>query len=114
MAGAIRLPSGAALPASKLDKYLAGVQFRGRGWDWVDPLKEVNAARIAREEGFITRTQVVAAKGGDFEDNVAELAQEGEILAAHGVTLGAAQVGPPPSKAATAAATPEEEKELEE
>ena len=114
LASAIRLPSGAALPASKLDKYLAGVQFRGRGWDWVDPLKEVNAARIAREEGFTTRTQVVAAKGGDFEDNVAELAQESEILAAHGVTLGAAQAGPPPQKAAPVAANPEEEKELEE
>ena len=113
LAGAIRLPSGAALPATKLDKYLAGVQFRGRGWDWVDPLKEVNAARIAREEGFVTRTQVVAAKGGDFEDNVAELAQENEILAAHGVTLGAAPAGARPSPADPAAPDPDEESEEE-
>lgn len=89
LSGAIRLPSGAPLPATKFAKYRKGMVFSGRGWEWVDPLKEVNASRIAVQEGFITRSQVVAAKGGDFEDNVAELAQEAEVMAAHGVTLGA-------------------------
>lgn len=113
LAGAIKLPSGAALPASKLDKYRDGMQFGGRGWDWVDPLKEVNAARIACEEGFTTRSQVVAGKGGDFEDHVAERAQEDELLAAHGVTLGAKPAQPtaaqPQDKAAPAASPSEEE-----
>lgn len=113
LAGAIRLPSGAALPATKLDKYRRGMKFHGRGWEWVDPLKEVQAAAIAVEKGFATRTQVVASKGGDFEENVAELAQEREILAAHGVTLAASPPSAPPSTAAPAAEKPEEEEDEE-
>ena len=114
LAGAIRLPSGAALPATKFDKYRRGMKFNGRGWEWVDPLKEVQAAVTAVEQGFATRTQVVSSKGGDFEENVAELAQEQEILAAHGVTLAAAHAAPPASKAAPAAEDPETEKEVEQ
>lgn len=111
LAGAIRLPSGAALPATKLDKYRQGMQFHGRGWAWVDPLKEVQAAALAVKEGFSTRTQVVAEKGGDFEDNVAELAQEAEVIAAHRVTLGAAPSGASSDPAAPGAAPTEEEEE---
>jgi lambda family phage portal protein len=89
LAGAIKLPSGSALPVSKLEKYREGIVFRGRGWEWVDPLKEVNAAAIAVREGFTTRSKVVAAKGDDFEDNVGEIAQENLVLADNGVVLGA-------------------------
>lgn len=88
LSGEIKLASGQPLPVSKIDKFLAGAVFRGRGWEWVDPLKEVNAYKIAKEEGFTTTSQVVAAKGGDFEDNVVEIAQENQILADNGVTLG--------------------------
>lgn len=88
LSGQITLGNGQALPVAKLDKYLAGLTFTGRGWDWVDPLKEVTAAKVAVEQGFATRTQVVAAKGGDFEDNVRQIAAEKEILDANGVTLG--------------------------
>jgi lambda family phage portal protein len=99
LSGAIKLPGGQTLPATKLEKYAAGVVFRGRGWDWVDPLKEVQAAKVAREEGFATRTQIVASKGGDFEDNVLELAHEEEVIEEAGVKLGA----PTPPAAAAAA-----------
>lgn len=88
LSGQITLGNGQALPAAKLDKYLAGLTFVGRGWDWVDPLKEVTAAKLAVEQGFTTRSQVVAAKGGDFEDNVRQIAAETEILKANAVTLG--------------------------
>jgi lambda family phage portal protein len=99
LSGAIRLASGQSLPVSRMDKYLSGAIFRGRGWDWVDPQKEVNAAATARKEGFVTRSQVIAGKGGDFEENVIEIAQENEILAAHKVRLdGAADKPAKPPK----------------
>lgn len=91
----ITLASGQPLSVNRMEKYLAGVAFRGRGWDWVDPLKEVTAAKMAREEGFATRSQIVAAKGGDFEENVIEIAQEDEILRDNKVALGAATTAPP-------------------
>ena len=88
LAGAITMPNGSALPATKLDKFLEGVGFQGRGWDWVDPVNDAQAAKLAREEGLTTRTQSAAARGADFEDNVIELAMEQELLAKHKVTLG--------------------------
>lgn len=88
LADALTMPNGSALPAAKIDKFTAGLTFTARGWDWVDPLKEVNAAKEAVKEGFTTRSQVVASKGGDFEENVIELEREAALLAMHGVTLG--------------------------
>lgn len=88
LAGAITLPNGSALPATKLDRFLEGAAFQPRGWDWVDPVNDAQAAKLAREEGLTTRTKSAAARGGDFEDNVIELAMEQELLAKHKVTLG--------------------------
>ncbi len=43
---------------------------------------------------------MVAAKGLDFEDNVVEIAQENQILADNGVTLGRAAAPAPSAGAA--------------
>jgi lambda family phage portal protein len=91
LSGAITLANGQPLSLARMDKYLQGAVFRGRGWEWVDPQKEVNAAATARREGFVTRSQVVASKGGDFEENVIEIAQENEILAINKVRLEGAE-----------------------
>lgn len=102
LAGALVMPDGNPLPITKLDKFRSGLQFKGRGWEWVDPLKEGQAAKLAVDEGFGTRTQVVSSKGGDFEDNVIELAREEDLLQAHNVKLGsktdAASAGSQPTK----------------
>jgi lambda family phage portal protein len=88
LAGALKMPNGSALPATKLEKFKAGLSFTARGWDWTDPLKEAAAAKVSVQEGFATRTQIVASKGGDFEENVIELAREKALCEKHGVTLG--------------------------
>lgn len=88
LAGALTLPNGSSLPAVKIDKFKDGLDYIGRGWDWVDPLKEVTAAKTAVEEGLATRSQIVASKGGDFEENVIELEREMQLLQQHGITLG--------------------------
>lgn len=103
LAGNITLPNGSALPVAKLDKFIDGVIVQARGWDWVDPLNEAQAAQLALQEGLTTHTKVVASKGGDFEDNVIELALEKEMLAKHKVTLGEP---PPPAPAKPASAAP--------
>lgn len=89
LAGAITTPNGSKLPATKIDKFRTGISFTARGWDWVDPLKEVNAAAKAIEEGLATRSQIVASKGGDFEENIIELEREMELLKKHNIKLGA-------------------------
>ena len=49
-----------------------------RGWSWIDPLKEVNAAKEAVRAGFKTQAQVVAEQGGDLEELLAERKDEVE------------------------------------
>lgn len=63
------------LPTSKYEKF-AEHSYRGRRWMWVDPMKDMNAARIAVEHKWKTNTQVTEDLGGDFGDNVEEAERE--------------------------------------
>lgn len=47
-------------------------EFRGRTWEWVDPMKDVNAAAVAVAHGWKTDAQIAADYGTDFEENLAE------------------------------------------
>lgn len=55
-----------ALDAKKFEAVL----FKPRGWSWIDPTKEVEAAKEAIKAGLTTRTDVIAqtAGGQDIED----------------------------------------------
>jgi lambda family phage portal protein len=44
------------------------VRWLPRGWQWVDPAKEISAYKTAVRSGFMTLTDVVAQNGGDFEE----------------------------------------------
>jgi lambda family phage portal protein len=90
LAGAITTQYGSALPATKVDKFKAGLTFVPRGWDWVDPKNEITAAIDAIDNGLTTRSKVVASKGGDFEENIIELAREAELIKQYGISLGQA------------------------
>lgn len=57
------------LPFSKFDKFNVP-KFQPRGWEWVDPLKEETACEKAVQNATRTPEEVVAARGGDFYDNV--------------------------------------------
>lgn len=94
-------PLSGRIPARESTAYL-NVRWQPRGWDWVDPLKDMQAAKVAVSEGFTTRTAICAAKGEDFEENLERLAEEMEMAKALGVTLG----GPTPGAALSTAATP--------
>ena len=56
--------------------------FRPRGWQWVDPTKEVSAYKDAVKGGFITVGQVIAqtAGGDDIEDVMEARAAELEYF----------------------------------
>ena len=54
----------------------------GDGWDWVDPLKDVNATVIAIENGLESRTQALMKLGRDPERIQRDLEREAEARAA--------------------------------
>ena len=66
----------------ELPGYFVGPQrWRGHvwipsGWDWIDPVKEVNAMRIALETNQITLQEACASKGRDWKEVVRQRAAE--------------------------------------
>lgn len=44
------------------------VRWMPRGWSWIDPAKEVAAAKSAIRAGLTTASDVIAQQGGDFEE----------------------------------------------
>ena len=51
---------------------LAEHEFRGRTWEWVDPMKDVNAAAVAVAHGWKTDAQIASDYGTDIDENIAE------------------------------------------
>ncbi len=64
--------------------------FRGRRWTWVDPQKDLTAAKIAVEEGFTSREKVIADSDSDTdEEGVLRAIKRGQDLEESiGVELG--------------------------
>lgn len=70
------------------------VRFLPRGWQWVDPLKDINASIAEIDNGLTSRTRVVSETGGDFEEIAEELAEEQKVIKDLGLTLTGLGVGP--------------------
>lgn len=87
--GDIRLPAtGRALPPDRLTKFTDASSFLGRRWQWVDPLKDAEAEKALLAAGLTSRGRIVAKTGQDFDEILAELADEQAKIAAAGVVLG--------------------------
>ena len=56
-----------------------------RGWDWIDPQKEIVAAKEAIKAGLKTQSQIVSENGGDLEELLP--ARQAEVLAAQQLGL---------------------------
>lgn len=59
-----------------------------RGWAWIDPEKDINAAILGIDNGLQSRTRVLAEEGVEFEDVVDDLVKEQALLTEKGLTLG--------------------------
>lgn len=75
------------LPIQKLEKFDAPT-FVGRTFDWVDPLKDVEADIKAMQYGLKTYTELLAERGKDTEEQLTIISKENELKAKYGVELG--------------------------
>lgn len=64
-------------------------RFKPRGWSWVDPTREVQAAKEGVRAGFTTVTDVIAAtgEGRDIEDFIATRKRELQLLEEAGIEV---------------------------
>lgn len=73
-------------PMTKL-KAIMKPRWRARGFDWVDPSKDVNASIAAIGAGLKTRTEDLAERGEDFEETMQQLAYEQKYAEKLGLTF---------------------------
>ena len=64
------------------------VSFQGRRWDWVDPLKDMNANQVAHNMGTKSLTQIIRDMGRDPDEVWEEIQRENEKLTELGITIG--------------------------
>lgn len=81
------LLAGALRVDSRLASQYADVTWRPRGWQWVDPLKDVQAIERKIKLGLDTRTAAAADEGRDYEEIVDELHDEQEYADQEGVDV---------------------------
>ena len=63
------------------------ITWRPDGWDWVDPVKDQTAEKMAVRSGFKSRAQVVAERGQDIEVVDREIAADNDRADQFGLVL---------------------------
>lgn len=99
----LKLAASGKYTSADFDR-LSEHEFRGRRWDWVDPMKDVNASVIAVAHNWKTDEQIAADYGCDIEENIEANAR----LKAKAVELG---VAPPAPNGAKTEPDKDEEKD---
>lgn len=81
------MSDNASFPPSRMQAIADWHSFRGRGWDWVDPAKDIKANVEALRTRQTSLSAVAASRGIDIRDLLAEIADDEALLADFGLTL---------------------------
>jgi lambda family phage portal protein len=105
--GQITLANGSALPIERLEKFSAHT-WQARRWQWVDPLKDMEANVLAVQEGFKSPQAIAAEMGVDYEDVLVQIKQAQDLAKKIGVELHKPEKTPPPGVVEPAVAAAKE------
>ncbi len=75
------------IPATRFDKFFNATVFRPRGWQWVDPQKEINAAVTAMHNGIMSMQDVSNQYGRDIEETFSQIQRDQELADSLGLKL---------------------------
>ena len=103
LSGAITMPNGSALPASKLAKFSAH-EWQPRTWAWVDPKNDAEAQILMVNAGASSPQQLAAGIGNDFADVIDQIKEAQQLAAEAGVSLPAYDSKPGANSSAAPAA----------
>jgi lambda family phage portal protein len=92
------------------DRYTEG-KWIPRGWQWVDPYKETQAAVLGIGAQLLTRDQVISDRGGDYEEVFEQLAEEDKVAEQFGLDLNTKLPARPSTQNNPAAGTDTNEEE---
>jgi len=74
-----------ALPGSEKERWFKAL-WQPRGWQWVDPQKDIMAAILALKAGIDTHSNICARLGTDYEENLKQLSAEKKLREKYKVT----------------------------
>ncbi len=100
LAGALPMPNFARNP----DLYTP-VKWITPKWQWVDPLKDRQAERIAQEQGWKAPSDIIEAEGNDVDETFRRIAADQKRIKDLGITLGPLEA-PTSSTSASSSSTP--------
>jgi hypothetical protein len=86
LSGAVTMPNGSALPASKVEKF-SKHEWQARRWDWVDPKADTEANILKVKAGLMAPQDLAAAMGYDFDDVLANIKAAQDLAKEYGVRL---------------------------
>jgi capsid protein len=76
-----------SIPATKFDKFYNSTIFRARGFSWIDPQKEMNAAVIGLQNGLLTPSEIAAADGRDIDEVYSTWERDKQLADSYGLSL---------------------------
>lgn len=76
---------GLNLPLGRFEKF-SNAQYRPRSWSSVDPVKDINADRLALEAGLTSWSDVIAKSGRDPEEVMQQIAKDRKKMEELGIT----------------------------
>lgn len=75
------------IPESRFDKFAEATVFRARGFQWVDPLKEMNASVVGLQNGLLSMQDIANQQGRDVEEIFDQIQAEKEMAARYGLSM---------------------------
>jgi lambda family phage portal protein len=71
----------------KFEKFTQDYTFRARGFQWVDPQKEMNAAIMGLQNGILSHTDVAANYGRDAEETFSQIQRDKETSQRYNLSM---------------------------
>jgi lambda family phage portal protein len=81
------LQDNSGIPPTRVDIVAASYVFRPRGWDWVDPSKDVKANTEALRTKQTSLSRIAAARGMDRDELLDEIYEDQQAAELRGLTL---------------------------
>lgn len=75
------------IPPARFNKFNNASSFRGRGWNWVDPAKEMSASIMGLNNGLLSLQDVAANSGKDVEEIFSQVSRDKELAEQFGISM---------------------------
>ena len=73
------------IPVRQYNRFSSAAEFRGRGFSWVDPQKEMTAAIAGLQNGILPLNAVAAQYGMDTEELLSQIARDRSLAEQFGI-----------------------------